>query len=75
MAVADGYGDLPWWKDPTGHAGPASSAWGLLPDIPPIAVGDVLLDGPNCDETKGAWRVAEVEAGHHLVLFSARTIS
>lgn len=68
------YGDLPWWKDPAGHAGPASSAWELLPDTPPIAVGDVLLDGPNCDETKGGWRVAEVEAGHHLVLFSARTI-
>lgn len=52
------YGDLPWWKDPAGHAGPASSAWELLPDTPPIAVGDVLLDGPNCDETKGGWRVA-----------------
>lgn len=69
------YGDLPWWKDPAGHTGPASSAWRLLPGDMQIAAGDILLDGPNCDETTGAWRVVEVDPGHSLVLFSARTIS
>lgn len=69
------YGDLPWWKDPAGRTGPASSAWQLIPGARQIAVGDVLLDGPNCDETTGAWRVVEVDVGRSLVLFSARTIS
>jgi hypothetical protein len=27
----------------------------LLEDIPPARVGDVWLDGPGCNETKGAW--------------------
>lgn len=27
----------------------------LLEDIPPAWVGDVGLDGPGCNETKGAW--------------------
>ncbi len=44
----------------------------LLTELPPPSVGDVWLDGPGCDETKGAWKVKAVEPPHTLVLYSAR---
>jgi hypothetical protein len=37
-------------------------------------VGDVLLDGPNCSDRVGAWRVRAVEPGHLLVLYTWRTL-
>jgi hypothetical protein len=44
----------------------------LLADLPPPRVGDVWLDGPGCDETKGAWKVEAVEPPRTLVLHSVR---
>jgi hypothetical protein len=44
----------------------------LLEELPPPRVGDVWLDGPRCDETKGAWKVQAVEAPCTLVLHSMR---
>jgi hypothetical protein len=35
-------------------------------------VGDVLLDGPGCDQTTGAWRVKATEPPHTLVLYTMR---
>jgi len=34
--------------------------------------GDVWLDGPGCDETKGAWVVKTVDKPHTLVLYTMR---
>ena len=44
----------------------------LLPDLPPPTVGDVWLDGPGCDETRGAWKVAAIEPPHTLALHTVR---
>ena len=44
----------------------------LLADVPPPGVGDFWLDGPGCDETKGAWKVQAVEPPRTLVLHSVR---
>ncbi len=44
----------------------------LLEEFPPPRVGDVWLDGPRCDETKGAWKVQAVEPPRTLVLHSMR---
>jgi proline iminopeptidase len=67
------YGDFPWWRDPDQHRGPGSSADAVLPRFQQLRVGDVLLDGPNCNDRIGAWRVRVLEPGHALVLFSSRT--
>ncbi len=44
----------------------------LLTELPPPSVGDVWLDGPGCDETKGAFTVKAVEPPQTLVLYSLR---
>ncbi len=44
----------------------------LLEELPPPRVGDVWLDGPRCDESKGAWKVQAVEPPWTLVLHSMR---
>ncbi len=44
----------------------------LLDDVPPPKVGDVWLDGPGCDETKGAFKVKALEPPRTLVLHSVR---
>ncbi|HZD79424.1 MAG TPA: hypothetical protein VE646_05235, partial [Actinomycetota bacterium] len=59
------YGWNPLEREDTG-------AFRLLPNLPATKVGDVLLDGPGCDETKGAFEVMTVEAPRTLVLHSAR---
>lgn len=69
------YGDLPWWRDATGRRGPGSSSNHVVPELQDIRPGQVLLDGPGCDETTGAWRVRAVEPGRSLVLYSSRTFS
>ncbi len=44
----------------------------ILTDLVPLKVGDILLDGPGCDETKGAWRVAIVSPPTTLALYTLR---
>jgi hypothetical protein len=44
----------------------------LLPEIQPPTVGDIWLDGPGCDETKGAFTVKAAEEPRTLVLHSMR---
>jgi hypothetical protein len=44
----------------------------LLPGCQALQVGDVLLDGPGCDRTKGAWTVKAVEPPRTLVLYTMR---
>ena len=43
-----------------------------LLELPPPRVSDVWLDGPGCDETKGAFTVKAVEPPQTLVLYSLR---
>ena len=43
-----------------------------LLEVPPPRVGDVWLDGPGCNETKGAWKVKAVEPPHTLTLYTMR---
>jgi hypothetical protein len=59
------YGWNPLEREDTG-------VFGLLEDVPTPSVGDVWLDGPGCDETKGAWKVMAVEPARALVLHSLR---
>lgn len=47
-------------------------ARGILPRLQSIEVGDVWLDGPECDETKGVWRVVRLEPGRAVVVHSLR---
>jgi len=49
-----------------------ADARGVVPRLQLLKVGDLWLDGPGCDETKGAWRVAAVEPGRALVVHSLR---
>jgi hypothetical protein len=44
----------------------------LLADLPPPKVGDVWLDGPGCDETKGTHKVLALEPPRTLVLHFLR---
>jgi hypothetical protein len=44
----------------------------LLADLPQPRVGDVWLDGPGCDETRGAWKVAAMEPPQTLALRTVR---
>jgi hypothetical protein len=67
------YGDLPWWKGEQGR-GVAASADRVLPELQHLDVGDVLLDGANCDATRGAWTVSCIEPERSLVLFSSRML-
>jgi hypothetical protein len=67
-------GDFPWWRDPDRHRGASSSAVSVHPEFQHLEVGDVLLDGPHCDDHMGAWRVRVLDSGHALVLSTSRTL-
>jgi hypothetical protein len=67
------YGDFPWWRDPDRHRGIRASANTILPEYQHLTVGDVLLDGPNCSERVGAWRVRLLDPERALVLYTSRT--
>lgn len=66
-----GYGRGGWygWNPLEGEDTGVSQ---LLADLPPPKVGDVWLDGPGCDETRGAWKVAAIEPPQTLVLRTVR---
>jgi hypothetical protein len=49
-----------------------ADARGILPRLQMPRVGDVWLDGPGCEETRGAWRVVRLEPGRALVVHSLR---
>lgn len=49
-----------------------ADARGIVERLQELKVGDVWLDGPGCDETKGAWRVVALEPGRAVVLRSLR---
>jgi proline iminopeptidase len=59
------YGWNPLEREDTGK-------WTLLTGLQPLNVGDILLDGPGCDETRGAWKVEAVEPPQALVLHTVR---
>ena len=59
------YGWNPLDREDTG-------AYRLLTEIPPPRVGEIWLDGPGCDETKGAWKLKTVEQPWTLILHSVR---
>ena len=65
-----GRGGWYWWADPFREG--RASASEILPAFQHVRVGDVLLDGPGCHRTKGAWAVRSVEPGCSIVLYSAR---
>jgi hypothetical protein len=50
----------------------AADARGVVERLQDLKVGDVWLDGPGCDETKGAWRVEVLEPGRAVVVRSLR---
>ena len=45
-----------------------------MPELQHLEVGEVLLDGADCDATHGAWTVCSIQPGRSLVLFSSRTL-
>ena len=49
-----------------------TAATQILPEFQQPRVGQVLLDGPDCDETTGAWTVRVVQPPTTLVLYSLR---
>jgi hypothetical protein len=59
------YGWNPLEREDTG-------VFGLLPELPPPRVGEVWLDGPGCDESRGAWRVEALEPPRTVVLRTTR---
>jgi hypothetical protein len=59
------YGWNPLERDETGTSR-------LLADLRPPRLGDVWLDGPGCDEDKGAWKVEALQPPWTLVLHSVR---
>jgi hypothetical protein len=59
------YGWNPLEREDTG------ASW-LLADLPQPRVGDVWLDGPGCDETRGAWQVVAMEPPQTLALRTVR---
>jgi hypothetical protein len=67
------YGDLPWWRGEQGR-GVAASACRVLPELQHLDVDDVLLDGANCDATRGAWTGRSIEPERSPVLFSSRML-
>jgi hypothetical protein len=44
----------------------------IQPHLQRLRTGDVWLDGPGCDETKGAWTVTAIDPVRTLVLHSLR---
>ena len=50
------------------------SADRILPEFQDLHVGDVWLDGPECDPEQGAWRVKSIDPRRSLVLFAARDV-
>jgi hypothetical protein len=51
------------------------STYSIHPEWQNLKVGDVLTDGDvagNCNETRGAWRVMEMQERQSIVFFSAR---
>jgi hypothetical protein len=59
-----------WWADTVRED--RASATRILRKFQTLEVGDVLLDGPECNRTKGAWAVRAVDPERSLVLSSAR---
>jgi hypothetical protein len=49
-----------------------TAATRIIPEFQHPNVGEALLDGPDCDETTGAWAVKAVEPPTTLVLYSLR---
>ena len=49
-----------------------TAATQIIPQFQQPRVGQVLLDGPDCDETAGAWAVQAVQPPTTLVLYSLR---
>lgn len=49
-----------------------TSATRIIPEFQHPKVGETLLDGPDCDETTGAWTVRTVEPPTTFVLYSLR---
>lgn len=49
-----------------------TAATRIMPEFQQPRVGQVLLDGPGCDQTTGAWTVRAVEPPTTLVLYSLR---
>jgi hypothetical protein len=49
-----------------------TAATQILPQFQQPEVGQVLLDGPDCDETTGAWAVRAVQPPTTFVLYSPR---
>jgi proline iminopeptidase len=48
------------------------SAMSIQPEYQTIAVGDVMLDGPGCNERLGAWTIRAIDEPRSLVLYSLR---
>ncbi len=46
----------------------------IIPELQSLKVGDILLDGPGCNEKTGAWKVKEVIPKRAIVLYSVRDI-
>jgi hypothetical protein len=65
-----GRGGWYWWADSLVEDEMSPSR--ILPHFQSLKVGDVLLDGPGCDRTRGAWAVRGVDAGRNLILYSVR---
>jgi hypothetical protein len=60
--------ELPEYKHQT-------STYSIHPEWQNLKVGDILTDGDvagNCSETRGAWRVMELQERQSIVFFSAR---
>jgi hypothetical protein len=65
-----GRGGWYWWADSLVEDGESQRQ--IRPEFQSLKLGDVLLDGPGCDRTKGAWAVRAVDPGRSLVLYSVR---
>jgi hypothetical protein len=74
-----GYGKALWYCWSPMHLYPEYShhvsTYTLHPEWQDLKVGDILLDGDaldQCNETKGTWRVMEMQEQHAIVFYSAR---
>ncbi len=47
----------------------------LMPEFQTLKIGDHILDGPDCDEKKGVWKVVSLETGNNIVYFSRRKLT
>jgi hypothetical protein len=71
--VQMGYGRGGWYSwSPFVDAASRASADSVLPALQTIAPGDVMLDGPGCNERLGAWTVESIEPDRALILYSLR---